>query len=68
MEYIGIIFIKIGKKNNEGKTQFMIYSSEFIHLHKALFIFSVEDTWGLSKLAAVTHGTRYIHPLMILKP
>lgn len=39
-----------------------------MHLYKVLFIFSVEDTWGPFKLAAVTHGTRYTHPLTILKP
>lgn len=41
--------------------------SEFIRLFKALF-FSVEDTHGLLKSAAVTHGTRYTHPLTTLKP
>lgn len=38
------------RKNNEGKTRFMIYSSELIHLFNALFFFSVEDTCGLLKL------------------
>lgn len=56
------------RKNNEGKTRFMIYSSELIHLFNALFFFSVEDTCGLLKLASVTHETRYTHPLTILKP
>lgn len=46
----------------------MIYSSEFVHLLTALFFFPVEDTFGLLKLAVVTHGTRYTHPLTILKP